>query len=460
MTSISQRGGGALGALSREIRQQRGDIEANKAWYSMSGQAVRLAVEQQVMGALDSDHDGGMSLTELQKAVKSSGPGTDLAAQKTFFAQADADGNGTLTQGELRATSLFSNESLAGLIGAQGGEGVGGVLVSRADQDGDGKLSLDEYARISADQIRGTGRVEKMSDGSHRSVMHMHSDAEIRTEDFRRLDTDKDGMLSAQELNDRYVQPPGDYDPHVDAGAVGFILDAGDTDGDGALSLEELTAAGQKAGLEDFDAVSILEAGDSDKDGRLNQAEAAALRSDPSILRALGNGTAGEYSLARLAYAGVNQLGRDLAAGMGVLAAPTLRDPDASRPLYQAGDRIAAQDAAAVSASSVGSLRHDYDLDRDGALTLQDLSEAAKAFGLSTLDLTSMMAELDTDKDSKLSQGESDTLAQHWFMAAYRGKSSQLAQLTAAQATLLNILLAVQHGPRNDLVETRTDRLV
>lgn len=413
--------------------------------FSWGGMAVRHAVEEQVMRSLDADQSGGVSLDELAKATKGRNSPADIAARQALLAEGDRDRNGVLSLNELRETTLFDTDNLAVLIGAQGAAGIGQALVSRADQDGDGLLSAQEYAGIAADQIRGNGGP---GSGAKTGTMNMLTDAEIRAEDFGGLDTDKDGRLSAQELS--VVNDRMDYRRFNEAPAMGVfdaVAAAGDTDGDGGLSVDEIAAAADKAGLQDFDAASLVDDGDTDADGKLSQAEVQALRSENiGMSKGARDLTAGQASLGRLAFAAVQNLGRDIAAQMGALAPPSLKTPDAPWELYEAGDTLSARDAGAMHESAISDLRNRFDGDDDGAFTLGELSAAAKDAGLSALDLVGMMAELDKDQDGKLSGGEAKLLANRWYMAANRGDSGKLGALSSGEATLVNLLLSVQRG--------------
>lgn len=421
--------------------------------YKPAARAVRGAVEKQVMGALDANRDGGVSLDELSKAGKATTSSTELAGRKALFAESDRDGNGVLSGYELTESRLFDSKSLAVLIGAQGEDGVGEVLVGRGDQDGDGLLSQAEYGRIAADQIRGSGHFEEMADGRFVCVWDMESQAEIQASDFKRLDADQDGKLSAHELATNLVDGRSSdfvYGQSSKAETVGYLVDSQDQDADGALTVEELAAAADKAGLKAFDAASVIEAGDTDKDGKLSRAEALELRAGRTELfegrpDGGGEGTAGEASLARLALATSRGLGADVAASFGALEFEPVTDAPAPT-LYETGDKLSVAAARDMHVTAFSDIRSTYDSDKDAALSLSELVEAARSVGLANLDVEGMLKELDRDQDGKLSGADLRNQFSRWVMASHRGEVSKLDALSSGEASLVNLLRTVQRG--------------
>lgn len=450
MTLTVPRDNQAIRGLHADLLRSRPTVEQLSKGYRPGDESIRLAVEQQVMGGLDADQDGGVSFDELAKAGKAGASPADLAARRAFFSQGDKDGNGVLSQTELRSTSLFDNDSLAALIGAQDAGGVGQALVGRADTDGDGKLSAREYAGIAADSTRGTGRFVQNKAGEYRAVWDMTTDAEAQTEDFARFDADKDGLLSADEIsanfNARINWSAGEAAPVAEV--VDYLAKTADGDGDGALSLDEIKAAAGKAGLQDFDAASLIDDGDTDGDGLLSRTELQGLHWDKAGMAYSGSDiSAGQISLSRLGFAVQRDFGRTMSADLGMLAAPPLRDPDAVAKPYAAGDALSVRDAAAMNSSGYYDLRANYDKDEDGVLSADEFAEAASKTGLSTLNLAGMIGALDTDHDGKLSGDEVNRLANQWRAAAYRGEATKLSALSEGEASLANLLLSVQHGP-------------
>ncbi len=117
-----------------------------------------------------------------------------------MFAAADADGDGKITEDEMKAAAE--------------------KRFADADTNGDGMLSADEMV-ARAEAQREARRVERMTERSQAMI--------------DRLDYDGDGMLSLEEAQ---RQAPADM--------FDRMLERLDTDGDGALSQEEIAAAKTK----------------------------------------------------------------------------------------------------------------------------------------------------------------------------------------------------------------------
>ncbi|WP_232281590.1 EF-hand domain-containing protein [Sagittula stellata] len=117
-----------------------------------------------------------------------------------MFAAADTDGDGKITEAEMKAAAE--------------------KRFTDADTNGDGMLSADEMA-ARAEAQREARRVARMTERSQAMI--------------DRLDYDGDGMLSLEEAQ---RQAPADM--------FDRMLERLDTDGDGALSQEEIAAAKAK----------------------------------------------------------------------------------------------------------------------------------------------------------------------------------------------------------------------
>ncbi len=121
----------------------------------------------------------------------------------------------------------------AGWGGAKGGGDRGARMFERYDTDGDGKISREEFeqaraARFATADADGDGAVtvqEFMTYAEARRVERL-------TSMFEQLDTDDDGVLSAEELDRR-------------ADAMFTRLDR---DGDGVVTKEDLPQRGAKRG--------------------------------------------------------------------------------------------------------------------------------------------------------------------------------------------------------------------
>ncbi len=142
-------------------------------------------IASQVIGAVDTDGDGSLSLDEIEKALgQDTASGTDGLSQA--FGQLDANGDGKLSQDEL-ATAIDNQKASApqhhhhhhhhaGGAQASGGD-LASSLLGQADTNGDGALSADEIA-----SALGT------------------SSSDSLTQAIASLDKDGDGKLDSSEL--------------------------------------------------------------------------------------------------------------------------------------------------------------------------------------------------------------------------------------------------------------------
>lgn len=199
--------------------------------------------QQALLAKLDLDGDSGLDATELE-ALGGLGAGKNGSAG---FAAADRDGDGRLSLRELRASGVFSPETLNGLLDQQAG--LAGFVVSEGDADGDGGLSLEEFRKVGPEGVladRAFEAADADGDGvvsarelptvmqSYVRVLPSSSfNAKAVARDLMRHDLDDDGALSGQELA-----------PPAATGAVDLnaLFDAADGDGDGLLTLAEIEA--------------------------------------------------------------------------------------------------------------------------------------------------------------------------------------------------------------------------
>lgn len=281
---------------------------------NISGMAIDGAVKQQVFKAFDADQDGLVSAEELAK-LGNKDP-AKLADPQAMISVFDRNGDGALDQREFGASKLLNGQNLKTLLGAQDETGVAGWLVSRADADGDGALSADEYATV-APPTR-AGRID--ADG--RSVPEAQEETNAR--DFGRIDVDQDGRLSTEELTESLRTGPRLIQFGDNGKATNALAARNDTDGDGALSLDELSSAATAAGLASTHVTDLLKAADGDGDAKLSADELAAAASrNPSLYRLtpIGAGftppSGGDLLLSRLLRATVNNLSDQMASQLG-----------------------------------------------------------------------------------------------------------------------------------------------
>ena len=151
-------------------------------------------IANKVIGAVDTDGDGQLSLDEIEKALGAdTTSGTDAASQ----------------------------------------------AFAKLDTNGDGKISADELAsaldaRKAADASSGAGP----SGVHHHHHAHHASSADLAQQIFGQADANGDGALSADEISSALGQ-----DAQSAATSLTQAIAKLDTNGDGSLSTAELTAA-------------------------------------------------------------------------------------------------------------------------------------------------------------------------------------------------------------------------
>lgn len=144
------------------------------------------------LSGADTNEDGSITLDELTAFKRDGGP---HGTREDLFARLDKDGNGALAEDELSA-QLWER-------------------LSDADTDGDGNITLEELTAFTPDRPSGP-RHGGHGDGGGRG------DCDV----FARFDENDDGLLTADEL-------PED---------IWTRISPADTDGDSAVSAEELAA--------------------------------------------------------------------------------------------------------------------------------------------------------------------------------------------------------------------------
>lgn len=192
--------------------------------------------------------------------------------QQKLFARMDADSDGSVTKAEL--TSHFSTENMSTMLAAQetSAADIAEKIMGEADADGDGALSADEFAAAAPKRgpggpggpggMRGAGGPPPgVGPGGA-------EDAESAATDLLSdLDTDGDGVLSAEELAAAFAV----------TASVSFA-DA-DAEGDGSVSESEYAATQAASVSQDIkDAIaSLISEGDEDDDGKLSATELTSL---------------------------------------------------------------------------------------------------------------------------------------------------------------------------------------
>lgn len=201
-----------------------------------------------VMERWDADRSGGISATEAAAAES----GSRVA---TAFSRIDADGDGSVTKGELKADfrAYRRDGTPRGEDGARplaGPAPLGAApqslfeaLVASADADGDLRISADELA---ANPL-----------------------ANLLSPYFTRIDADQDGLLSSREVD--ALETPPTASQRAPESLYEALVKASDADGDLRLSAREIAATPLSNLLEPaFGQI------DTDRDGLLSSREVDA----------------------------------------------------------------------------------------------------------------------------------------------------------------------------------------
>ncbi len=220
--------------------------------------------------------------------------------QAATFKTADADGDGQLSQAEFQSigqkmqgseggkgpppmrggggpSESFSGDMLSALLSTQSVDDLASSVVSAGDADGDGLLSASEISSaLSAnapDDAKGLGIEDKMA-----------------SDIISALDTDGDGGLSTTEIASAISSasessstqamrgPPPGPPPSDGASGSSGVFESLDTNQDGVVSADELAASGGSDSTDASGAASdLIKTADQDGDGSLSGDEFYAL---------------------------------------------------------------------------------------------------------------------------------------------------------------------------------------
>jgi Ca2+-binding EF-hand superfamily protein len=157
-------------------------------------------IANKVIGAVDADGDGQLSLAEIEKALGAdTTSGTDASSQANMgqaFAKLDANGDGKISADELAsaldAKKAADSSSVAGPGGVHrhhhahhaSSADLAQQIFGQADANGDGALSADEISLALGQDAQGSATSATTS----------------LTQAIAKLDTNGDGSLSTAEL--------------------------------------------------------------------------------------------------------------------------------------------------------------------------------------------------------------------------------------------------------------------
>ena len=296
-----------------DISANNGRIPALKP-LDLGGMAMLDAVKGQVFKAFDADQDGKVSAQEIAK-LGNNDP-DKLADKQGLVSAFDRNGDGLLDAGEFGASRLLDNKNLQTLLGVQDETGVADWLIARADTDGDGTLSAEEYRGVASPTVR-SGRIV---DGK----VAWDSVEDVNAQHFGWTDTDKDGRLSAEELAAKLKAASQIYRFGDSSQATGVLATRNDGDGDGVLSADELRAAAKAQDLDPGAVDDLMRSADRDGDAKLSADELRAAGARHPLLFRLDQLSGapvppsnGERLLARMLSSTLRNLGDQMASELG-----------------------------------------------------------------------------------------------------------------------------------------------
>ena len=257
------------GAAQAHRAYQRENTVLPPLTLDRAGSAVLAAVKDQVFEAFDADHDGKVSTQEIAK-LGNNDPGK-LADKQAVVSAFDRNGDGALDSGEFGASRLLDGKNLKALLGVQDEAGVADWLIARADTDGDGTLSTDEYAGVASPSIR-SSRISADGESAWDSI------EQVNAEMFGGTDADRDGRLSAAELAAKLEAAPQIFRFGDGSQAIDVLAARHDDDGDGVLSADELTSAAKSRNLDPTAVSDLIKSTDRDGDMKLSADELRAAR--------------------------------------------------------------------------------------------------------------------------------------------------------------------------------------
>ncbi|MBI1260122.1 MAG: hypothetical protein GC184_00195 [Rhizobiales bacterium] len=147
---------------------------------SQSSSYYLQQLQQSLFNKADANSDGGISLEEFSAGDQAKS--ADKSKIENLFKQIDSSGDNTLSSDELSAFFSSMASSTQGSfiqLQQQGGFDPATDLLNRADEDGNGTISADEFAAAGP----------------------QGSDSTKSAELFSKIDSDGDGELTSDELS-------------------------------------------------------------------------------------------------------------------------------------------------------------------------------------------------------------------------------------------------------------------
>jgi len=184
-------------AFNRHMRKQRDAKYFEEFW-----------------GELDRDADGKVTLEEATHDQEDMSDGKEYTT--VMFKAADKDSNGFLNKAEALGFSSMEHEPVVEAAVAK-------FAMKNSDEDGDGKLSMEEFKK----SYFGTG----MEDESHEEIPEEAADMK---EAFAHMDKNADGSLDVVEMQE------WESGRHFEEHSLEQLAKLADADGDGSITLQEL----------------------------------------------------------------------------------------------------------------------------------------------------------------------------------------------------------------------------
>jgi len=207
--------------------------------YGMQKPSASDIVEK-ILGNLDTNGDGTLSTDEINN-------GGDFAKR---ILKADANGDGVVTKDELLSditekmkNGMRPHPPPMGQMQQPNADDIASQIIDDLDTNGDGVLSAEEISKagnrakyILGADANGDGVVTKdelaadikKNMASHKTHSHQHGASNIAGKIMDQLDSNSDGSLSTDEINN--------------AGNLANIIEPADINGDGVVTLQELIA--------------------------------------------------------------------------------------------------------------------------------------------------------------------------------------------------------------------------
>jgi Ca2+-binding EF-hand superfamily protein len=294
--------------------------------------------------------------------ISSLGSGQGLATQwrQALFQKTDSNSDSKVSKDELIASLQQSPLADSG----QDLTAVADKIMGGRDKDGDGSLSQDEF-------LSGPPKFDSRSS----SVLLQAQEQSAGDPLFARVDADSDGKLTSSELTDAL----GGSSASDATTLAQQVIDALDSDGDGAVSTDEFATARKAQAAEG--AQAAFTAADADGDGQLSETEfASALQKGPG-----GPGGAGGPPPGGPPPGGPPPGGVASSGGSGTSSSTgddTDSDGDGIPDSQEASTASTTGSAsAATSGFSVSDLMAQLDSNADNSLSLDEFTAALQKAG-------------------------------------------------------------------------------